>query len=41
MNSLYLLSGLLAGRFTRHASKPADAQNGLANTMDARASKPG
>ena len=36
----YVLTGLLAGRFTRLASKPADAQTGLADTVDALASKP-
>ena len=36
-----VLTGLLAGRFPRQASKPADAQTGLADTMDALASKPG
>ncbi len=35
----HLLTGLLVGRFTCQASKPADAQTGLADTLDARASK--
>ncbi len=34
-----VLTGLLAGRFTRQARKPADAQTGLADTVDAPASK--
>lgn len=37
----YVLTGLLAGRFARQASKPADAHTGLADTMDALASKSG
>ena len=40
MWDVYVLTGLLADRFTRLASKPADAQTGLADTVDALASKP-
>ena len=36
---MYVLTGLLAGRFTRRASKLADAQTVLADTVDAPASK--
>ncbi len=36
---VFVLTGLLAGRFTRQASKPVDAHTGLADTVDAPASK--
>ena len=38
--NVHVLTGLLVGRFTCQASKPANAQTRLADTVDALASEP-